>query len=228
MKKIDYIIFSLIGILIVLIGNLCINQWVFASAKVVPKHIVVIDPGHGGRDPGKVGVNGALEKEINLAISLKIRTYLEQSDIEVILTRETDMGLYSESDSNKKRADLNKRARIIRESGADVVVSIHQNSFNQAQYQGAQVFYYSHSEEGKKLAEYIQNEIIRYAKPKTERTPKANDSYFILEQTPCPAVIVECGFLSNWEEAERLNTEEYQDKLAWSISMGIKQYLVSQ
>ena len=228
MKKVDYIIFSLIGILIILIGNLCINQWVFASNRITPKHIVVIDPGHGGRDPGKVGVNGALEKEINLAISLKIKSYLEQSDIEVILTRETDMGLYSESDSNKKRADLNNRARIIRESGADVVVSIHQNSFNQAQYQGAQVFYYSNSDEGKKLAEYIQNEIVRYAKPKTARTPKANDSYFILEKTPCPAVIVECGFLSNWEEAERLITEEYQDKLAWSISMGIKQFLASK
>ncbi|TCK87916.1 N-acetylmuramoyl-L-alanine amidase [Natranaerovirga hydrolytica] len=216
--------YILVVILLLLVFNLCVTYIVRAKSSFFNVKTVIVDPGHGGRDPGKVAVNGAFEKDINLEIALKLKTFLEQGDIKVIMTRETDIGLYSESDSNKKRADLNKRAQIIQENNADLVVSIHQNSFHQEKYNGAQVFYYSSSQEGEALAEAIQNEIIRYAQPKTSRTPKANDAYFILKQTPCPAVIVECGFLSNWEEADRLQTKEYQEKLAWSIFMGIKNY----
>jgi N-acetylmuramoyl-L-alanine amidase len=223
-KKVDLLIFTLLGILVLLLSDLIYDEWVATLSMSSEQKIVVIDAGHGGVDPGKVGVNGALEKEINLSISYKLKSYLEQSGATVIMTRETDDGLYSPSASNKKREDLNKRAAIIRDSQADVVVSVHQNSFVESKYKGAMVFYYSHSEEGKTLAEYIQGELIRFADPSNARKSKANDNYFILKQTPCPAVIVESGFLSNWEDAEKLVTDEYQDKIAWSIYMGIMKY----
>ena len=114
-----------------------------ARIKEIP--VVVIDAGHGGTDPGKVGVDGSLEKDINLAIAERLKTYLQQDDVKVIMTRETDMGLYSETDSRKKMADMKKRCEIIEESGADLVVSIHQNSYHEESVSGGQVFYYRDS-----------------------------------------------------------------------------------
>jgi N-acetylmuramoyl-L-alanine amidase len=109
------------------------------------KITIVLDAGHGGRDPGKVGINGAEEKKINLSIALKLKELLDQNDINVILTREDDNGLYSENDRNRKQADMRKRVEIINNSDAVAVISIHQNSFPQEDQKGAQVFYYSHS-----------------------------------------------------------------------------------
>lgn len=96
----------------------------------------MVDAGHGGTDPGKVGVDGSLEKDINLAVAERLKTYLEQDDVKVIMTRETDTGLYSETDSRKKMADMKKRCEIIEESGADLVVSIHQNSYHEESVSG--------------------------------------------------------------------------------------------
>lgn len=117
-----------------------------AYIKEMP--VVVIDAGHGGTDPGKVGVDGSLEKDINLAVAKRLKTYLEQDDIRVIMTRETDTGLYSDTDSRKKMADMKKRCEIIEESGADLVVSIHQNSYHEESVSGGQVFYYRDSAKG--------------------------------------------------------------------------------
>ena len=126
-----------------------------ARIKEIP--VVVIDAGHGGTDPGKVGVDGSLEKDINLAIAERLKTYLQQDDVKVIMTRETDMGLYSETDSRKKMADMKKRCEIIEESGADLVVSIHQNSYHEESVSGGQVFYYRDSSKGKALAAILQD-----------------------------------------------------------------------
>jgi N-acetylmuramoyl-L-alanine amidase len=111
----------------------------------------VIDPGHGGVDPGMLGVNDTVEKEINLAIAYRLKEKLEEQGIMVVLTRTTDDGLYAESDSNKKIADMKKRCSIISENKADIVLSIHQNSFSDSAVCGAQVFYYKHSEKGSAL-----------------------------------------------------------------------------
>ena len=162
---------------------------------------VAIDSGHGGIDPGKISADGILEKDVNLAIASKLKILLEQSGITVIMTRADDNGLYQESDSNKKAADMKKRCSIINGSKADIAVSIHQNSYVGESSKGAQVFYYKQSEEGKKLA------------------------YYMLRNTQVPTVIVECGFLSNREEAYKLNNEEYQQKTAYSIYCGIMEYL---
>ena len=116
---------------------------------------VAIDSGHGGIDPGKISADGILEKDVNLAIASKLKILLEQSGITVIMTRADDNGLYQESDSNKKAADMKKRCSIINGSKADIAVSIHQNSYVGEASKGAQVFYYKQSEEGKKLAGII-------------------------------------------------------------------------
>lgn len=186
---------------------------------------IVIDPGHGGRDPGKVGVNGALEKEINLSIALRLRDLLEQNDINVIMTRTEDVGLYSESDSNKKKVDLNKRIEIINSKNAEFAISVHQNSFSQESVKGAQVFYHAKSEQGKILAMTLQEQLKETIKDGNHRKAKSNTSYYMLKHTACPLVIVECGYLSNWTEADLLLDEEYQEKMAWAIHLGIMKYL---
>lgn len=185
---------------------------------------IVIDPGHGGEDPGKVGINEALEKDINLKISFLLKEMLEKEGYKIILTRENDDGLYSDTDGNKKVADMKKRCQIIEDSGAQIVVSIHQNSFSQESVCGAQVFYYKHSTQGRKLAEKIQASIKENVAPDNNRTVKDNASYYMLLHTPCPTVIVECGFLSNYNEAELLVSEEYQEKIAKAICTGINDY----
>lgn len=187
--------------------------------------VVVVDVGHGGNDPGKVGIDGSLEKDINLQIALQLKTYLEQSDVKVVMTRDADVGLYEESDTRKKMADMKKRCEIIEESGADLVVSIHQNSYHEESVSGGQVFYYKSSEKGKKLAEILQKRFDYVLGDQNRRMAKANGNYYLLLHVKCPIVIVECGFLSNRKEAAMLQDEEYQDKLAWTIHMGVLEYL---
>ncbi|MEY8338561.1 N-acetylmuramoyl-L-alanine amidase [Lachnospiraceae bacterium 62-35] len=192
------------------------------------KAVVVIDAGHGGNDPGKVGVDRSLEKDINLQIAEKLKKYLENSDIEAVLTREDDRGLYGAKDSRKKSADMKNRVKLIEKAKPDIVVSIHQNSYHQEDVSGGQVFYYGKSENGKKLAEILQKRFDYVLGDKNTRFAKANNSYYLLLHVKEPIVIVECGFLSNWAEAAKLNTEEYQDRLAWTIHMGIVEYLNSR
>ncbi len=192
------------------------------------KPCVVIDAGHGGADPGKVGINGALEKDINLEIVKKLKVFLEQADIEVILTRDSDMGLYDENASNKKVQDMKRRVEIIETSEPVMTVSIHQNSYHEEYVHGAQTFYYANSEQSKLLAEKIQLLLLDEIDGDNTRTAKSNDSYYLLKKTSSPIVIVECGFLSNSEEAEKLSSDYYQEKLAWAIHLGILQYINGQ
>lgn len=170
-------------------------------------------------------MDDSLEKEINLIIARKIQTILRQQDVEVVMTRESDMGLYEEQTSNKKVQDMKNRCALINETRPDCVVSIHQNSYHEEYVKGAQVFYYGTSEEGKRLAEILQEKLISYVDPENHRQAKANESYYLLKKTSAPIVIVECGFLSNWEEAKKLQEDVYQNQVAWAVSMGILSYL---
>jgi N-acetylmuramoyl-L-alanine amidase len=185
----------------------------------------VIDAGHGGMDPGKVGINGALEKDINLKIAMEVKTLLEKNDICVIMTRDEDKGLYDEGAGNKKVQDMKRRIALIEEAEPVLTVSIHQNSYPEEYVHGAQVFYYNGSAEGSKLAERIQERLVCTIDPENTRQIKGNDTYYLLKKTQSPIVIVECGFLSNTAEAEKLCSEYYQEKLAWAIHIGILQYL---
>jgi N-acetylmuramoyl-L-alanine amidase len=153
---------------------------------------------------------------------------LEQNDIKVILTREDDKGLYSESDSYKKRADLGKRVDIIKTSGAELAISIHQNSFTEEYVKGAQTFYYGKSDAGKILAEIIQDQLKKTIKDGNHRVAKPNNSYYMLKNTECPLVIVECGYMSNHSESELLLKEDYQEKMAWGIHIGIMRFINEQ
>lgn len=185
---------------------------------------IVIDSGHGGIDPGKIGKDGLLEKDINLAIAVKLKDLLNKSQIDVVMTRTDDNGLYSESDANKKIADMKKRCDIINNSGADIVVSIHQNSFTGNSAKGAQVFYYKHSAKGKELAGCIQKSFVANLDETNKRVEKSDNTYYMLLHTKIPTVIAECGFLSNDKEAELLNSGEYQQMVAVAIYNGIIDY----
>lgn len=186
---------------------------------------VVLDAGHGGIDPGKKGINGCLEKDINLDIAKRLESMLQLQGVSVTMTRTDDEGLYSESDANKKRADLKKRCELINKTAPDVAVSIHQNSYSSQSAKGAQVFYYEMSAQGRELAEILQAKLTEYADNSNRRGAKADDEYYLLINTEVPAVIVECGFLSNSAEAELLCTDEYKDKITYAIYMGILEYI---
>ena len=210
-----------------LIAAYCLSR---EGAKLVEningeKKTVVVDPGHGGMDPGKIGINDVEEKEINLEISLMLRDKLEKQGIQVVMTRETDQGLYDEDSSNKKVQDLQRRVELIHEEQPVCVVSIHQNRYPDASVKGAQVFYYEDSTEGKKLAKELQNALIAQVDPENHRQAKGNTTYYLLERTDVPLVICECGFLSNPEEAELLTDQAYQETLTDAIVSGILEYL---
>lgn len=215
---------TIIVIVFLMLGMIFIKEYTGVFQTNVTRGKIVIDAGHGGFDPGKVGIQGTLEKDINLKIALKLKEVLEKEHYQVIMTRTTDCGLYEETDSNKKRTDLYHRVQMINESGAVMAVSIHQNSFSQSSSKGAQVFYYSNSEEGKQLANIMQEAIKQNIGDGNHRLAKENDSYYLLKKTNCPLVIVECGFLSNAEEETLLLTEEYQQKMAEAIGKGLIEY----
>ncbi len=197
-----------------------------SSRSLLPKeYTVVIDSGHGGSDPGKIASDGTFEKDLNLSVALKLQTYLEAADVNVIMTRTTDTGLYDENSSNKKAQDMKNRVSLMNDSTADVVISIHQNSYSDSTVHGAQVFYYTTSSAGKELARILQESLTTNLDTHNHRKEKANDNYYLLKKVQSPIVIVECGFLSNPSEAALLSSEGYQDQIAWILHMGILQYL---
>ena len=188
------------------------------------KITVVIDPGHGGVDPGKVGCRDIYEKDLNLKISYTLKGIFESEGYNVLMTRTEDGGLYEESAANKKMSDMKERCNIIKEASADYVISIHMNSFSDSRVRGPQVFYYKHSSKGKELAEAI-SENLKEMSPEYARKCKSDSSYYMLLHTPCPTVIVECGFISNPEETLLLQEEEYQAMLCNAIYEGFAAYL---
>lgn len=198
------------------------GSWIMQKEEPV---CIVLDAGHGGIDPGKIGINGLKEKDINLAITEKVKKYLEANDVKVVMTRETEEGLYDASAEHKKVQDMKRRIEIMEETAPAAVVSIHQNSYTEEYVNGAQVFYYKDSKKGEMLAAFLQENLRNGLNPENHRRIKANNSYYLLKKTHIPTVIVECGFLSNSKEAELLGSEAYQDKVAWAIHMGILQYI---
>ena len=187
---------------------------------------IVIDIGHGGADPGKVGINSALEKDINLSIGLYLQEYLQASGYKVALTRNADVSLADSTASNQKLSDLKNRTDKINHLAPVALISIHQNSYPDENVHGTQVFH-SSSSESKLLASFIQDQCRRILNPENRRQIKQNTDYYLFRHVTCPSVIVECGFLSNYKEAALLITEEYQKKTAWAIHMGIVQFLKS-
>lgn len=189
---------------------------------------ILVDVGHGGADPGMIGVGGLEEKGINLEIALKLKSVLEKKGFAVIMTRDQDEGLYDENSRNQKAQDMQRRIALIKECKPALCVSIHQNSYQDSSVYGPQVFYYEDSLQGKKMAELIQTELNTRLEVKRPREAKGNKTYYLLKRSESVLNIVECGFLTNPQEAELLQTEEYQQKVAEAVAEGICVYLEQQ
>ncbi len=189
--------------------------------------VVAIDAGHGGVDGGAVSQDGIVEKDIALKVSAKVRDYLQQAGAVVVMTREGDYDLADEETkgySRRKTQDLHKRVEVVNDSDAQLLVSIHLNSIPSSKWSGAQCFYALGSVEGERLANKIQEQLASFTE-KTDRVPLPDKRIFLLKSVDMPAVTVEVGFLSNPEEARLMTTEDYQQKLAHSIYLGIAQYI---
>ena len=212
----------LMGLFIITAGFTAAAKHVAAEASTVSmplsRKIILIDAGHGGADPGMVA-GSTLEKNINLAIAQDLQSYLEQADATVFMTRIDDSGL-----ARTKKSDMYSRKLIADTSKADIFVSIHQNSYSSSRAQGAEVFYFNRSKNSKRLAESIQNELKLFINNNNKHEVMENSNYYVLKKTTMPAVLVECGFLTNPSEREKLLTADYQERMAWAIYMGIVDY----
>ena len=195
------------------------------SARMSQKKVIVVDCGHGGIDPGMIGIDGLKEKEFNLAIGMKLKKALEDYGYQVVMTRETDTGLYDEDSQNKKAQDMQKRILLIQKVDPVLTVSIHQNSYEDQAVKGPQVFYYRDSAQGEALAKKIQEKLNENLEVERPREIKGNTTYYLLKRSPGVLNIVECGFLTNPEEAASLSSEEYQEKVAQAIAGGVKEYI---
>ena len=204
-----------------------INQTIQTVSLPVSGRTIIVDAGHGTPDEGASSNNGVTEAEINLQIALKLQNLLEQSGCIVILTRSDENEIYNvESNTirEKKISDMKNRVKIGNESSSDIFVSIHLNKIEQSKYSGWQTFYKPGNDDSKKLATTIQNNLNDAIQKENKRTPVALSTVYLMKNVEIPITIVECGFLSNPDEEKLLQTEEYQEKLAWGIYNGINEY----
>lgn len=228
-RRIKQTIFG-IGLLALLIA---VVSYEIPSAKTIKYwslplagKVIALDAGHGGPDGGAVSKQGIIEKDINLAVTLYLRDYLQQAGALVVMTREGDYDLASEETkgySKRKTEDLKKRVRLIEDHRADLFVSIHLNSIPSNRWSGAQTFYPPNNADSKNLAELIQTE-IRYNLENTRRLAKIDDKVFLLQALRIPSALVEVGFLSHPQESEMLRDEKYQMKVAAAVYKGILRY----
>ncbi len=202
-----------------------------AAEASAPPVEIVIDAGHGGEDSGAVA-NGILEKDINLDIALDLRDILTACGCRVIMTRTEDRAIYDSSASTlreKKVSDLRNRTALVNDGENRILVSIHQNKFEQSRYSGTQIFYSANDPRSFRLAESLRSSVTGMLQPENRRELKpADDNIYILKNAKVPAVIAECGFISNPEEAEKLSDPEYRRKMAFAIACGVLDYLKEQ
>ncbi len=218
----------LIVLLIIVIVALSVGTSVIVAAATSPhkKFVVLIDPGHGGRDFGVTGVNGTKESEFNLAMANDLKKFLMEANFEIVLTRKNAEGLYGDAQDNFKRKDMQERKRIVNKENPDIIISIHANKFPDKSRRGAQVFYDQFNEGGKAMAESVQSSLNTLNKKHADRAFSAlSGDYFMLKCSHNPSIIIECGFLSNAEDEKLLNDEEYRYELSFAIYSGIVTFL---
>jgi N-acetylmuramoyl-L-alanine amidase len=219
-----FIAIALITNAIASAANLCVDAYVEASSN---KRTVIIDAGHGGEDCGAIGVNGVYEKDLNLNISFKLGEYLSEAGYDVIYTRNDDKLLYTEAENIKgmrKIYDLKNRIAIANEIENGLFISIHMNSYGSASASGLQVYYSQETEGSRKLASEIQKQVKESVQPENKRAIKSGENMYLLENSTNDAVLIECGFLSNPAECEKLLEKEYQKELCFAILCGIINY----
>ena len=227
---IKILIVSIIFIFISIIFS-CIGHRFFGSSSTatfsteLSNVTVIIDAGHGGLDGG-AHVGSVFEKDLNLTIARKIADILSCYNIDCVMTRESDVMLANESSSGKKQQDLLNRTKIVKKYEKPVFVSIHMNKFPESRYYGLQVFYSLNDPESKVLAEFIQSNVVTLLQKENNRKIKgAGSSIYVLDRLACPAVLVECGFMSNPQELALLTEDEYQSKLAYVIACSVIDFI---
>lgn len=209
-----------LGLLLAITGTATARS-LAVQAQVYTVPLIIIDPGHGGFDPGAIGMDTQVEEcEINLSISKLLKAELEQRGYRVRMTREEDKAL-----ADSKKADMQARRDMIGQSGADLVLSIHQNSNPDRSVNGAMVLYYKESTEGQRIAQAIQAQLNSALKSEKNRDATARTDKYILKSGEMPILIVECGFLSNSREEGILRSEEGRQSLALAIAEGVCQAL---
>ena len=216
---------NIILIILVIILSIGLSAGIVSTTRhEVPKntYTIVIDAGHGGRDDGCSGSLGTKESTINLEISKTLKEYLTTLGINVVMTRNDGNGLYDANATNYKQSDMEKRINIIEQAKPDMVISIHQNSFADSSQCGAQAFYQENDEKSKEFAVSVQSQLI--SQLGNARREANHGDYYLLKESKSSAIIVECGYLSNLQEEQKLNTAEYQNKVAYSIMCGVVKY----
>lgn len=227
-KLISIVIVIVVAMVSFMVVNLSFVKQTMNNEKLqVGSKKILIDAGHGGMDGGTSSKNGTLEKNINLSIAIKLKEKLQKLGYEVVMTREEDTGLYSRSGTIRESytEDLKKRCNLKKSSNCDMLISIHLNYFTESKYYGAQVWY-SNYKDSSILAAVTQKNLRIDLDPSNKRVQKpAKNAYRILRENDImPSVIVECGFLSNYEEEQKLKSDEYQQKIAESISKSIGEF----
>ena len=232
-------IYTLVGLLLIfvvltstsigIVTKLYTSDLTFMSVDNVPyDKIIILDAGHGGEDSGAIGVSGILEKDLNLQLTAEIGRQLEEKGYIVVYTRTDDRLLYKDEENIKgirKISDLKNRCKFAEEYPESVFISIHMNSFGSEKYSGLQVYYSEGNDESYNLAQTIQNKVKDDLQNDNNRKIKSGKNVYILENIKNTAVLIECGFLSNTEECEKLSEKEYQKELSFSIVCGIIEYI---
>lgn len=232
-KRIKFITLILIfSISIYLIDGMTIKEKETVEVTSTPtsNKVIIVDAGHGTPDEGAESKNGTTEAEINLKIALKLQNLLEQNGSTVLLTRSDSNAIYdldSKTLKQKKVSDIRNRVEIANENHADLFVSIHLNKISQSQYYGWQCFYNTKNENSKILAESMQESLNDTIQKENNRKAMKLDTVYIMKKVEIPISIVECGFLSNPEEEQELLSNEYQERLAWGIYIGINNYFIT-
>ena len=222
-KKVIALLLVLIVIELCLATYLFVDRYSFEKTTLID-FTVVIDAGHGGIDGGVVGVDGVKESTLNLAYSKTLGEIFERGGFNVVYTRKTEGGLYGLPTKGFKMRDMQERKRIIDEAHPNLMISVHMNKFSQSTRSGPQVFYQLGEEDGQSLAESLQKVFNDFTGK--DRQAIAGD-YYVCRETSCPAVIVECGFLSNASECEALQTDAYREQICNQIFSGVMLYLYS-
>lgn len=231
----SYFVFAVIFIFVSLLFILFCGEFNSVGEVSAPEDdpmpVVIIDAGHGGEDGGTIGVNGCLEKDLNLIMAKKLKTLLTSMGVKCVLTRSEDMLLYDRNadfEGQKKRLDMQARLDIVNSYDNAVFISIHQNAFPIEKYSGAQIYYSQNNEASRSLALSIEQSIRSTLQPDNNRASKPSDGkIYLLDKLSCPSVLIECGFLSNAEECALLCTEEYQNHICAVIASSVERFLAS-
>ena len=234
MKRDNWVVFAPFYLLVVIVflgiavmGSNTVST-MHQQRSVIRKHRIVIDAGHGGIDGGATSCTGVLESHLNLEIALRLEDMFHLLGYETVMIRRTDESIYTEGNTiaAQKVSDLKERVRIASETPDAILISIHQNTFGDGKYHGAQVFY-TDDEFSQKMARTVQQNMISILNPDSRRKCKPAKGIYLMDNIKCPGILIECGFLTNPKEEASLRSEDYQRKMCGVIAATVSAVLVS-